>query len=91
MLNVFIDSSDAKRLDDWYIPSCAQLALIFMSLYSVDNALSAIGGLQIGNDKVYWSSSERNTEEAWSLSTKYLHVSYDNKNMEAMVRFIRDI
>lgn len=62
-----------------------------MNLYSVDNALSAIGGLKIGNDKVYWSSSERNTEEAWNLSTKYLHVSYDNKNMAAMVRFIRDI
>ena len=91
MLNAFIDSSDAKGLDDWYIPSCAQLALIFMNLYSVDNALSAIGGLQIGNDKVYWSSSERNTEEAWNLSTKYLHVSYDNKNMGTMVRFIRDI
>lgn len=91
MLNAFIDSSDAKGLDDWYIPSCSQLALIFMNLYSVDNALSAIGGLQIGNDKVYWSSSERNTEEAWNLSTKYLHVSYDNKNMAAMVRFIRDI
>lgn len=88
MLNAFIDSSDANGLDDWYIPSCAQLALIFMNLYSVDNALSAIGGLQIDNDKVYWSSSERNTEEAWNLSTKYLHVSHDTKNAGARVRFI---
>lgn len=91
MLNAFIDSQDAKGLDDWYIPSCAQLALIFMNIVSIDEALLVIGGKKMMNEFAYLSSSERSSEEAWYLYPKYLHVDYENKNGGAMVRFIRDI
>lgn len=47
LLNTFLASPDAKGFDDWYIPSLPQLALIWMNLTSVNNALSAIGGEQL--------------------------------------------
>lgn len=91
MLDAFIDSQDAKGLDDWYIPSCAQLALIFMNIVGIDEALLVIGGKKMMNEFAYLSSSERSSEEAWYLYPKYLHVDYENKNGGAMVGFIRDI
>lgn len=57
VLNAFLASSDAKGYNDWYIPSCPQLSLIWMNLNSVNNALSAIGGQQFNTSNTYWSSS----------------------------------
>lgn len=53
VLNVFLASSDAKGYNDWYIPSCPQLSLIWMNLNSVNNALSAIGGQQFNTSNTY--------------------------------------
>lgn len=91
VLNAFLASPDAKGFDDWHIPSCPQLSLIWMNLNSVNNALSAIGGKQFNNIQGYWSSSERSTNHAWRLKFSSGLVGHIEKNASFRVRFIRDI
>lgn len=91
VLNVFLASSDAKGYNDWYIPSLPQLALIWMNLNSVNNALSAIGGQQFNTSDTYWSSSERSTNYAWRLDFSSGLVVHRDKIVSFRVRFIRDI
>lgn len=91
VLNTFLASADAKGYDDWYIPSCAQLALIFMNLTSVNNALSAIGGQQFDISIGYWSSSEYSSLYGWYVYFKNGGVYSYQKYNAYRVRFIRDI
>lgn len=89
VLNVFLASSDAKGYNDWYIPSCPQLSLIWMNLNSVNNALSAIGGQQFNTSNTYWSSSERSANYAWRLdfsSTIYSKIMLQNPRERASLR-----
>lgn len=91
VLNTFLASADAKGYDDWYIPSCAQLALIFMNLTSVNNALSAIDGQQFNISSGYWSSSEYSSLYGWYVYFKNGGVYSFQKGSGYRVRFIRDI
>lgn len=97
VLNTFLASADAKGYDDWYIPSCGELSLIYMNLTSVNNALSAIGGQQFNTSTTYWSSSEVGTKKAWyvNFSNGRVDSGYgitsSIKNDRYRVRFIRDI
>lgn len=91
VLNAFLASSDAKGYNDWYIPSCPQLSLIWMNLNSVNNALSAIGGQQFDTSNTYWSSSERSANYAWRLNFSSGLVVHREKIVSFRVRFIRDI
>lgn len=91
VLNAFLASPDAKGFDDWYIPSCPQLSLIWMNLNSVNNALSAIGGKQFDISNTYWSSSERSTNYGWKLNFSSGLVVGVKKTYSYRVRFIRDI
>lgn len=91
VLNAFLASPDAKGFDDWYIPSCPQLSLIWMKLNSVNNALSAIGGKQFDTSNAYWSSSERSRSNGWRLNFSSGLVGHREKITSFRVRFIRDI
>ena len=91
VLNVFLASSDAKGYNDWYIPSCPRLSLIWMSLNSVNNALSAIDGQQFNTSDNYWSSSGRSANYAWRLDFSSGLVVHREKIVSFRVRFIRDI
>lgn len=81
MLNTFLNSDDAKGLDDWYIPSIPQLALIYMYKNSINNIMSSS----------YWSSSEFGLDIAWTIRMDSGYVDYMNKISEFRVRFVRDI
>lgn len=97
VLNTFLASADAKGYDDWYIPSCRELSLIYMNLTSVNNALSAIGGQQFNTSTTYWSSSEAGTQKAWyvNFSNGRVDSGYgvigNIKGNHYRVRFVRDI
>lgn len=97
VLNTFLASADAKGYDDWYIPSCGELSLIYMNLTSVNNALSAIGGQQFNTSTIYWSSSEVDAKKAWYVNFINGHVDsgygvIGNINGDHYrVRFVRDI
>lgn len=91
LLNTFLASPDAKGFDDWYIPSLPQLALIWMNLTSVNNALSAIGGEQLDANGRYWSSSENSSGYGWRIYTDSGIASRAYKGDAYSVRLIRDI
>lgn len=97
VLNTFLASTDAKGYDDWYIPSCGELSLIYMNLTSVNNALSAIGGQQFNTSTIYWSSSEVGTKKAWyvNFSNGRVDSGYgitsSIKDNPHRVRFVRNI
>jgi hypothetical protein len=91
VLNTFLNSDDAKGLDDWYIPSIPQLALIYMYKNSINNIMSSIDGLILGSDLSYWSSSEFGLDIAWTIRMDSGYVDYMNKISEFRVRFVRDI
>lgn len=91
VLNTFLASADAKGYDDWYIPSCGELSLIYMRLTSVNNALSAIGGQQFNTSDYYWSSSECSSGYVWRTNFYSGIVNTYRKSSIYHVRFIRDI
>ena len=91
VLNTFLASADAKGYDDWYIPSCGELSLIYMYLTSVNNALSAIGGQQLSPSKAYWVSSEFDSNSGHRVYFKDGSVNGSSKGSRYSVRFIRDI
>lgn len=90
VLNTFLASADAKGYDDWYIPSCGELSLIYMHLTSVNNALSAIGGQQLTKD-YYLSSSEYDSENFWIVLFNNGRVFKRPKRLGCRVRFVRKI
>lgn len=91
VLNTFLASADAKGYDDWYVPSCGQLSLIYMYLTSVNNALLAIGGQQFYISSGYWSSSEYSSLYGWYVYFRDGGVYSYQKYSGYHVRFVRDI
>lgn len=90
VLNTFLASADAKGYDDWYIPSCGQLSLIYMYLISVNNALLAIGGQPL-DTRYYWSSSEHSSNSGWIVLFNNGRIFTRYKRLTSSVRFVRDI
>lgn len=69
--------TDIPLQDDEWIPSVAELYLIFLNKRSINAALVLAGEEQI-RDGWYWSSSEYSAPNAWhlTLSDGYLHNWY---------------
>lgn len=86
----FNESTENFGKRDWYIPSCGQLALIFLNMQEINKALEKIGGKQLtGNG--YWSSTEYNKDMAWYIGFQNGPVSGYEKSGKFRVRLIRDI
>jgi len=95
--------SENQGYTDWYIPSCAQLALIHVytgrnSSYGGDvtegiNAmLTKIGGTKMDMSNTYWSSSEYSSNLGWRVYFGNGHVSnFTSKDKGHSVRLVRDI
>lgn len=75
--------------EDWYLPSCGELHVL-MSVADENagfiNALRSAGGGEI--DGWYWSSTERNDEEAWNVRCGG-RSSSEEKKEEIKVRAVR--
>ena len=85
------DEQQNQGYNDWYIPACGQLALIYMNLKDVNTILTAIGGQTI-SDSDYWSSSENSNTNGWRVGFYDGYVLDNNKdNTNFRVRFVRDI
>lgn len=90
VLNSFLSSSDAKGYEEWYIPSCGQLALMYRNMNKINLALTDIGGQKMASD-IYWASSEDSSKKAWYVNfSSGVMGSYD-KNNSYRVRLVRDI
>ncbi len=51
----------------WYLPSVAQLRLIYAQLPIIQNALLTAGGSVMAND-FYWSSTQSSSDTAWAVN-----------------------
>lgn len=88
VLNTF-NTSDSYN--DWYVPACGQLALMYLAKTDINAALANIGGTAFESNS-YWSSSENDASYAWRVNFNYGYVNLSNKGYDAFrVRFIRDI
>ena len=87
VLNTF-NASDTYN--DWYIPACGQLALMYLNMTEINAALEKIGGFAL-TSYYYWSSSENSSSNAWLVNFIDGWVFVDVKNSSRHVRFVRDI
>ena len=85
-----ITYGDNQHFNDWYIPDCGQLALIYLNKTEIDEALANIGGTALAAES-YWSSSEYSLSVAWYISFSAGYISDAYKDGSRRVRFVRDI
>ena len=90
VLETFNAGSDNEGHNDWYVPACGQLALIYLAKTDIEAALAKIGGTAFAS-ALYWSSSENDASYAWYVRFENGNVSYYGKDGYRQVRFIRDI
>ena len=88
VLNTF-NASDGYN--DWYVPACGQLALMYLAKTDINAALAKIGGTAFNESINYWSSSEVGAGSAWYVSFGGGFVYGSSKDNGFRVRFIRDI
>ena len=89
VLNTF-NASDSHN--DWYVPACGQLALMYLNMTEINAALAKIGGTALAAER-YWSSSEYSSASAWSVYFNDGYVNYygNIKDFNYRVRFVRDL
>lgn len=60
MMNYFNESTENLGYNDWYIPSCGQMALIIANVFTINEALEKIGGTPVRDlfYPLYLTSSE---------------------------------
>ncbi len=66
-LNPNYASSHVDFDDGWHIPSVGQLSKLFAALPHIEEQLVANGGASPSGD-YYWTSTERNAQEAWTVN-----------------------
>ena len=70
----------------WYLPSIGELAVYFHGFNKINNAIAKAGGVILGDDQWYWSSSKYSSGSAiyWNTYTGYLN--YNNNYNYSYVR-----
>jgi len=93
ILKNFNTAADQNQgYNDWYIPACGQLALMYLNMTDINAALTKIGGVNISNN-YYWSSSEYSSSYGWRVyfyNGRVGDLGYRKDNYYR-VRFVRDI
>lgn len=91
MCNALNSYNTKNEFNDWYIPSLGQLALIYVNINEINEALTNIGGTVISNYN-HWSSSEYNSTRGWMLQTTNGKITNNSKSdVGCYLRCIRDI
>lgn len=72
----------------WFLPSVAQLRRLYSALSLVESALVQAGGSNLLTDS-YWSSSERDATNAWTVSFETGSSQYKTKSSFCRVRAVR--
>ena len=76
---------------DWYVPSCGELAYMYLKKVEIDNVLAKCGGTSLPTNNFHWSSSEYSVNYAWFVNFYIGRVYGANKSGSYYVRFCRDI
>lgn len=71
--------------NQWFLPTAGQLRKLYAALPMIESAIINAGGVMM-TDGAYWSSTERNENEAWTPSFAF---GASNKGENRRVRAIR--
>jgi hypothetical protein len=76
-----------EGFDDWYLPSKDELNLLFKAKYIINKALTGNASAQALTKDTYWTSTERNADEAYLI--EFGRTKIVAKTTPAGVRAIR--
>ncbi len=65
---------------DWYLPSIGELAFIMPNFNELNTAISDVSGVQLHDNSGYWSSTECDGSNAWSVYSDTSCVGNDRKS-----------
>ncbi len=89
ILNDCPDSPAASEVrvlgDDWFLPSLKEIK----KMYENKDVLEGVPGFSALLNYYYWSSTEKNSEEAWGFDFEYGNEGYFNKDMMNKIRAVK--
>ena len=86
----FREGSNNESYIDWFVPSCGELAFMFLKMTELNTLLSKVPATQFSTS-YYWSSSECSSSDAWRVSFSYGSVDFNNERSLYRVRLVRAI
>jgi hypothetical protein len=85
---VLCDTSSNNGQTDWYLPAIDELSKIWQNKWEIAQGLDNAGGSQLATE-IYWSSTERNSMNAWYASFAFGDFIYAPKGDGYYVRAVR--
>lgn len=76
--------------NSWFIPSCGEMALLYLYKTKVNEALGKLGGVAL-EDADYWTSTERDARSAWHINLSSGKVDNTGKLNKKKRRYLREI
>ena len=55
---LWLVENSSPNQGDWYLPSIGELAFIMPNFNDLQTAISDVSGVQLGDNRNYWSSTE---------------------------------
>ena len=75
---------------DWFVPSCAQLAFVYLNRAAIEDLLRKVGGSAF-SEGYYWSSSRHRYSVSWVISLATGNVKGDQPYYQRYCRLIRKL
>ena len=85
----FRNGSNNDGYNDWFVPSCGELAYMFLKKAELNTLLGKVGGSSFSS--YYWASSERSSYHVWFVTFSDGYLTYNGKNYDYSVRLVRAI
>ena len=76
--------------NSWFIPSCGEMALLYLYKTKVNEALGKLGSVAL-EDAEYWTSTERDGRSAWYINLSSGKVDNTGKLNKKKRRYLREI
>ena len=87
----FRSGSNNEGKEDWFVPSCGELAYMFLMKTELNTLLGKVDGGSTISSNYYWSSSEYSSNDAWGVKISTGIVSNNLKGGNYRVRLVRAI
>ena len=87
----FRNGSKNEGQVDWFVPSCGELAYMFLKRTELNTLLDKVRGKKITNNYIYWSSTDSIDDLMWTVSFYSGNVGRATNKGSFHVRLIREI
>ena len=86
----FRSGSNNEGYTDWFVPSCGEIAYMFLKKTELNTLLGKVSGSTFSSS-YYWSSSEYSSDRAWGVDFSSGLVDDGGKVYYNYVRLVRAI